>query len=524
MDLEILFESNIGTITITIVLLTGVTIWSLFFSGPKKFNYPIYGAEDEKPSSLMRKFQHEADILLVDAYKKFRGGIFQLYTPDGVRLFLPRKYAQELKGYDREELSGMKALADVSAKVLSYKYKGSNTGQRHLGQYTTIDHESPYMLNAIKLDLNQKLGQFVTDVQNEVAHVIDATFPTCEDWTPVNLNNLLLRIISQVSARIFVGPSLNRNKEWLDLSEKFATDVMIGGEKLKGWRPILRPIAQYLIPEVRRIQADHEEAYQMLRPVLEARDRAEAELGYEYKKPNDMLEWIRTRATKNNDKSVDYREQANIQLLTATAAIHTTRLATLHVLFDLAARPEYIDPLREELREVLSETNGVLTKQTLTHLKKLDSFMKESQRHNPPSLATFQRKVLIPIKLSNGLELPVGVIVQCNTGVLDEVPESWGDPHAFDGFRFYRLRRKPEDAHKYQFPSISLESMEFGLGKDACPGRFFATNQIKIILAHLIFHYDIALEKPEAGRPKNFMFEVNVLADPTAKLLLKRRN
>lgn len=52
----------------------------------------------------------------------------------------------------------MKALADVSAKVLSYKYKGSNTGQRHLGQYTTIDHESPYMLNAIKLDLNQKLG------------------------------------------------------------------------------------------------------------------------------------------------------------------------------------------------------------------------------------------------------------------------------------------------------------------------------------------------------------------------------
>lgn len=329
------------------------------------------------------------------------------------------------------------------------------------------------------------------------------------------------------------------------MSEKFATDVMIGGEKLKAWRPILRPIAQYLIPEVRRIQADHEEAYQLLRPILEARERAQEELGDEYKKPNDMLEWVRARATKNNDKSVDYREQANIQLLTATAAIHTTRLATLHVLFDLAARPEYIDPLREELREVLAETNGVLTKQTLTHLKKLDSFMKESQRHNPPSLgvyyqsfnftptkkklltngitATFQRKVLTPVKLSNGLELPAGVIVQCNTGILDEVPQNWGDPHAFDGFRFYKLRSKPEDAHKYQFPSISLESMEFGLGKDACPGRFFATNQIKIILAHLIFHYDLALEKPEAGRPKNFMFEVNVLADPTAKLLLKRR-
>lgn len=137
--------------------------------------------------------------------------------------------------------------------------------------------------------------------------------------------------------------------------------------------------------------------------------------------------------------------------------------------------------------------------------------------------ATFQRKILTPVKLSNGLELPTGVIVQCNTGILSEAPEGWGDPYAFDGFRFYKLRSRPEDAHKYQFASISLDSMEFGLGKDACPGRFFATNQIKIILAHLIFNYDLSLEKPTSGRPKNFMFEVNVLADPRAKLMLKRR-
>jgi hypothetical protein len=53
----------------------------------------------------------------------------------------------------------MKALADVSTKELyTDAYWSSNTSQRHLGQYTTIDHESPYMLNAIKLDLNQKLG------------------------------------------------------------------------------------------------------------------------------------------------------------------------------------------------------------------------------------------------------------------------------------------------------------------------------------------------------------------------------
>jgi hypothetical protein len=70
MDLEIPFQSTFGAITITTVLLVGVTIWSFFISGPKTFDYPIYGAEDEKPNSLMRKFQHQADILLVEAYKK----------------------------------------------------------------------------------------------------------------------------------------------------------------------------------------------------------------------------------------------------------------------------------------------------------------------------------------------------------------------------------------------------------------------------------------------------------------------
>lgn len=70
MDLEIPFGSTFGAITITTVLLAGVIIWSFLFPGPKTFDYPIYGAENEKPSILMQKFQHQADILLVDAYKK----------------------------------------------------------------------------------------------------------------------------------------------------------------------------------------------------------------------------------------------------------------------------------------------------------------------------------------------------------------------------------------------------------------------------------------------------------------------
>jgi hypothetical protein len=70
MNFEFAPLSAFGAIAITTTLLAGVTIWSTFLSGPKTFNYPIYGVEDEKPTELKRKFQHQADILLAEAYKK----------------------------------------------------------------------------------------------------------------------------------------------------------------------------------------------------------------------------------------------------------------------------------------------------------------------------------------------------------------------------------------------------------------------------------------------------------------------
>lgn len=204
------------------------------------------------------------------------------------------------------------------------------------------------------------------------------------EWTPVDLHETLLRIVAQASARIFVGYPMCRNDEWLECSTKFALDVMTGGEKLKLWHPWLRPFAQYWIPEMRRIRGDHQRALDLLMPELKKRA---AETRQPDEPPRqDMIQWMQQRAQKLGDKSFDYKELANLQMLTATAAIHTTRLAIIHALYDIAARPEYIAPLREEIREVTRDTNGVLQKQHLTQMRKLDSFMKESQRHSPPSV------------------------------------------------------------------------------------------------------------------------------------------
>ncbi|KAJ2993668.1 hypothetical protein NUW58_g1773 [Xylaria curta] len=464
---------------------------------------PTVGSDTCHESELKERYVHQADVLLRDGYEKFKNSIFQVITPDGPRIFLPRRFAHDLKPFTRHEASGMKALAD-----------------RHIGQYTTIDHESDVMLGAIKIDLNRNLGNFVADVQCEVAHCFQLQFPPCNEWTAIDLHEKLLRVVAQASARIFVGYPLCRSDEWLECSTKFAQDVMIGAEKLKQWHPWLRPMAQYFVPEMRRIRSDHRWALELLQPELEKRLKSSNTT--ESDSYNDMIEWMRRRAKKLNERTFDDRELAKLQMLTATAAIHTTRLAIIHALYDLAARPEYIEPLRKEILEVTNGRNRTLQKQHLTQMRKLDSFMKESQRHSPPSVATFQRKAIVPIDLSNGFHVPAGTIVQCNTNMLDEAPAEWGDPNAFDGFRFYKLRNKPENTNKFQFASTSYDSMQFGFGNDACPGRFFASNQIKIILAHILLNYDFKFEDGIVERPKNIMFEVNVLADPSIKVLFKR--
>jgi hypothetical protein len=71
-------------------------------------------------------------------------------------------------------------------------------------------------------------------------------------------------------------------------------------------------------------------------------------------------------------------------------------MATAQAIFDLAARPEYIQPLRDEFQQVIDEDGQdldgegflKLKKMSMPKLKKLDSFLKETQRLSPPGVGT----------------------------------------------------------------------------------------------------------------------------------------
>ena len=138
------------------------------------------------------------------------------------------------------------------------------------------------------------------------------------------------------------------------------------------------------------------------------------------------------------------------------------------------------------------------------------------------STATFQRKALRPITLSDGTQIPCGTFTFSPANAIGFDPNIYLDANIFDGLRFYNLRQESlEDENKYQLTSVTNTQMQFGAGRHSCPGRWFASHQIKLVLAAVIDRYELRLKDGE-GRPKSILFQTNQLPDPKAEILFKR--
>ena len=100
-------------------------------------------------------------------------------------------------------------------------------------------------------------------------------------------------------------------------------------------------------------------------------------------------------------------------------------------------------------------------------------------------------------------------------------PTIYANPTQFDPYRFLREREKPGQNNGWQHVTTSAQHMGFGHGQHACPGRFFASNEIKIALAHLLLKYD--WQATSEGSAPNMEFEGNTMTDPKVKVQLRRR-
>jgi cytochrome P450 len=95
------------------------------------------------------------------------------------------------------------------------------------------------------------------------------------------------------------------------------------------------------------------------------------------------------------------------------------------------------------------------------------------------------------------------------------------NPSEFDGYRFIKRRKIPGFEHRSHLISTSPEHMAFSHGKHACPGRFFAANEVKIAMVHVLLKYDIRLEDPSGAAWKEW--GTSMFTNPKARMAVRRR-
>ncbi|KAL1937274.1 hypothetical protein VTO73DRAFT_13883 [Trametes versicolor] len=335
-------------------------------------------------------------------------------------------------------------------------------------------------------------------LREEMAMVLDEQIPPSTEWKAYPVEEVMEHVVCRMSNRLFVGESLCRNPEYLRLAMGFASEFIKDVIVVKSCPEWLKPAVSRLLGNARKC-AKRVAAH--LRPEIERRDAAKGVAEKTYASmSDDALQWCLDRAEGN----ARFPENLALRMLWINfGSLHSPTVTLVFALYQLATSPEYVQILREEVDGVVAQDGW--SKAALGNMRKLDSFLKEVLRLNPPGIWAQQRLALQPFTFSNGQTIPTGTMLACPVLSLHRDEEYYTDACEFAPWRHCDARTEGGENRKNSFVTTKPDFLPFGHGADACPGRFFAAVQMKALLAHIVLTYDIRFEEGKTIPGRRFV-------------------
>ncbi|KAI9019971.1 cytochrome P450 [Phycomyces nitens] len=310
---------------------------------------------------------------------------------------------------------------------------------------------------------------------------------------------LVQHMIAKASASIFVGEKLADNPLLIDSFKNMVIDV--GSELTPNpWIepfPLLVYLRMWYIGKTAPSCKKHKDQLRKaIGPELEDR-LYQMKNNPQWEKPDDILQ----RIIEEEDLIGDSYIECVVDLITALifASIHTTSEASTVVLYRILANPEIVDELRKEQEEVFREEGTdknfgaqVFTRDIIKKFVKLDSVCREASRLKSEFIKFgHEYDGPSPITLSNGAIISPGddVLIDLWKNHRDsEIQHGMEDPCEFKPFRFVNADK--------QSTKVGEDYLVFGMGRHACPGRWFAMQEVQTIVSMLIREYDIKSTSP----------------------------
>ena len=138
---------------------------------------------------------------------QFKDTAFKFVRADTEMIVLPSRYVEELRSLP----------SDIASPTLAHVHN-------LMGAHTSMNI---ILLNnlhfrTLQLKLTPNLSKLTTPIQDELAYAIPIEIPKCEDeWVAIKPYHSILRLVSRISARIFLGLPVCRDEKWLEISTQF---------------------------------------------------------------------------------------------------------------------------------------------------------------------------------------------------------------------------------------------------------------------------------------------------------------
>ncbi|PYH94739.1 cytochrome P450 [Aspergillus ellipticus CBS 707.79] len=497
---------------------------------------PVVGLRNEVFKTARASFRQLLNGLktITDGYREFsrHGKPFLIQEPSFQKeLMLPP-----------EHVKWALQLPDSQVDSKDIRLERHAVGYLHKG----VDFDSTlFFLDRIIGDsLTRKLDMIQQPMCEEIRSNIDSIFGDDEtNWKTLNAYDSLQDIVLVSMSRVFFGSSLCHDQTFLTLYSRYILVMGIGtiviGELPSALKGLIVPIINLPLRYYRRrtLNALLPMTKERLSEYMEDQQK-------DFKEHYDFISQSARVATKvNNAPDTSNPESlAEWIMLLGFAAMSSTVIQSSNMLLDiLHSPPEFqtYECLREEASTVLAREDDWNHAPTFKKLQLADSVIRESLRHHPILIKGLSKAVVA----KSGLDLPDGTHVPHGSwlGVpvvgihMDD--RFYPNPQAYDPFRFVKLKeqRDLENSEKSdENPTAKKKTrvndldagqptttyLGFGYGRHACPGRWFAVQMLKIMMAYLTINYEIEAVGP---RPETKTFGDAALPPISANIHVRRR-
>jgi len=188
------------------------------------------------------------------------------------------------------------------------------------------------------------------------------------------------------------------------------------------------------------------------------------------------------------------------------ASLITTSQLLASSLFSLAALPDVTSKVLEEQIQIKDKEE--VSHDSIAKMEYLDATIKEILRFNSVGLGSM-RMAMSDMTLGE-YKIPKGSILTAVPRIQHFDSDNWPDPMKFDPTRF--IDAKKQNIYSY---------IPFGLGAHACPGRFFAVYETKVLLRMILLNFNISLPST-VDREQFFHHHVTTLKDVTLTISKKK--